>query len=191
MKTVILNGADYNGDKTDQICEMFAEACGSNGCEVEMLTLRDMEIADCMGEFNCWIKTPGKCMTADEGQRIPQLLFQSHTVVMVTPITYGGHSYHLKKALDRIIPFVSPDFTIRDGEVHHKKRYERHPNFIAMGTLPEEDQEQEKAFRNTIRRQAVNMDGPTHLDSVILEGQSTDEVREEIQKLLREVGVVQ
>ena len=191
MKTVILNGADRSGDKADQICEMFAEACGSNGCEVEILTLRDMKIADCMGEFNCWLKTPGRCTTTDEGQKIPQLLYQSHTVVMVTPVTYGGHSYHLKKALDRFIPFISPDFDIRQGEVHHKRRYDRHPNYITMGTLPEEDQEQEKAFRNTIRRQATNMDGPVHLDSVILEKQPMDEIRREIQKLLREVGVGQ
>ncbi len=189
MKFLILNGAEENHKTVNSICNIFFEVCEFNGHEVDLINLRDLEIADCRGEFNCWIKTPGVCMIADEGYKILELISKSHNVIMVTPINYGGYTYHLKKALDRFIPFLSPLFMMRSGEVHHRKRYAQHPNFITVGTMPEADIEKEQIFKKLIRRSSLYLDGPLNLGSVIFDNQPQDSIRKEAARLLKEVGV--
>lgn len=188
MKFLILNGADKNYGKVDLICNVFSNACEANGHDVNLMTLRDMEIADCRGEYNCWLKTPGICMLTDEGRIIPELFAKSHTVIMVTPITYGGHSYHLKKALDRCNPNEMPFAKIHSGEVRYSIRYERPLNYIIVGTMPEENAEKEKTFKKLIERNAISLNASIYLGSVILDNQPSDLIRKEVDRLLRKVG---
>ncbi|MHA2001037.1 MAG: hypothetical protein ACTSVU_02975 [Promethearchaeota archaeon] len=54
-------------------------------------------------------------------------------MIYFTPITFGGYSSTLKKALDRQICILSPYFRKVNGEIHHKKRYNKYPSLIGIG----------------------------------------------------------
>lgn len=189
MRAVVLNGAE-NGDKAlHDVSQVIASELEDMDWEVETFMLRDTEIASCRGCFGCWIRTPGICVIDDAGRDVARAVVRSDLAVYLTPVTFGGYSSELKKAVDRLIPNVSPFFTKIDGEIHHKPRYERYPRLIGVGVLPHRDEESERLFKTLVTRNAVNMHAPAHTAGVILSSQRPEQVREEVKALFAEVEV--
>lgn len=188
MKVLILNGAKKGDIFIDEVGNLILDELRQKNHNVMLVNLRDKVIASCLGCFGCWIKTPGICVIDDEGREIAKNVVQSDLVVTLTPITFGGYSYQLKKALDRLIPIISPFFMKIKGEVHHKPRYTSYPKLISIGTLKQENKEMVDIFSNLTIRNAINLHNEVYLRCVLYENQSVEEVREEILKLLREGG---
>lgn len=187
MKAVILNGSRKGDDALDHVHEIIIDELASSGWRVEPFILRDMEICHCVGCFGCWVQTPGVCLVDDAGRDVAKGVVQSDLTVFLTPITFGGYSSELKKALDRIIGIVSPDFVRIEKEVHHKPRYERYPRLLGVGVLPREDEESEGIFRTLVSRNAINFHAPVHVGGVILGNQGKDAIREKIHRMLAAV----
>lgn len=137
LKILILNGSTKENPLAELVCNTFKRMLNPNNNEVDIVSLTDVKIASCLGCFGCWLKTPGTCMIPDAGRDIAKSVVQSDLVITISPITFGGYSYDLKKALDRLIPIISPFFMKIDGEVHHKPRYDQYPVNISIGLLPE------------------------------------------------------
>ena len=135
MRALVLNGALAGDDGLGPIEEAVASALVASGWTVERVHLRDVFIAYCKGCFDCWVKTPGICATRDGAGAVTRALACSDLVALLSPITFGGYSSELKKALDRSIGIVSPFFMRLDGEVHHKPRYSRYPALLGIGVL--------------------------------------------------------
>lgn len=188
MKVLLLNGAKQNDSTADLVSATFNIELIMNGHETQIINLRDKKIASCLGCFGCWVKTPGECLTDDDGREIAKAVVQSDLVINITPITFGGYSYELKKALDRLIPIISPFFTKIEGEVHHKPRYERYPNYISLGILSEMNEEMAVTFRNLVARNAINMHNQLHLSSIMVRNQDNAGIILEIRELLQKVG---
>jgi hypothetical protein len=123
--------------------------------------LRELDVAPCRGCFACWVKTPGVCIIDDMGREIAKAVVQSDLVVYITPVTFGGYSSVLKKAVDRLIPLILPYFRLIDGEVHHVKRYERYPRLLGLGIAERADTESERVFRTVVERNGINMHAPS------------------------------
>ena len=77
--------------------------------------------APCVGCFNCWFKTPGKCKISDYLQNSG--LWNSEETVLISQNCYGGYSEQVKKILDRSVPGSTPFFTYRSWKIRHVKRY--------------------------------------------------------------------
>lgn len=125
--------------------------------DLRSYVLRELEIAPCMGCFGCWIQTPGECVIADAGREVARSIVRSDLLVYLTPIQFGGYSYELKKAVDRSIPIISPFFRKVKGEVHHKKRYDRYPNVVAVGWGERLADGEDELFETVVERNAINM----------------------------------
>ncbi|MBK8796832.1 MAG: flavodoxin family protein [Anaerolineales bacterium] len=69
------------------------------GWTVETISLRAQKIAYCLGCFECWVKTPGLCRIDDDGRTVTAAMLASDLVIYLTPLTYGGYSSELKKAI--------------------------------------------------------------------------------------------
>jgi len=78
----------------------------------------------CIGCFACWVKTPGQCVIKDPYADMGALLGRSEELVFVSHCTYGGLSPFVQNVMDRSLPNISPDFTVRNQEQHHKLRYD-------------------------------------------------------------------
>ena len=167
MKATILSGALPGDSFVDAAGIALQDALQADGWTVTPWTLRDEKLAYCLGCFECWTKTPGMCRIDDAGRGVPASIIGSDLAIYLTPITFGGYSSELKKAVDRIICLISPFFTRIDGEVHHHARYARYPDLLGVGVLPAPHPDQEQIFHTLIGRNAINLHAPVH-NSVVL-----------------------
>jgi len=189
VKALVLNGVGNNTQHLDRIGETIMRELRSLRWEAENLILRDIEIAPCMGCFGCWVQTPGICLIDDAAREVTRKIMGSDLVAYFTPITFGGYSSDLKKALDRSIGLISPYFTRINGEVHHEKRYNHAPKLLGVGIVHEPDEESERIFKTLIGRNAINMHNPAHAACVLYENQSVAEIQGVVQRALSELGV--
>jgi len=159
VKAVFLKGTPPAG--RDPMCNRASAAVmavtKSQGWDTKAFALAAMDIHPCRGCFSCWLKTPGRCIIQDDQEAILEAFAASDRVIWLTPVTFGGYSPELKKALDRIIPNLLPFFARVRGETHHPLRYPRRRRLLVVGTLRQEDPEGEGAFRRLVGRNALNM----------------------------------
>ncbi len=158
MDAVILN--DSKEDALNNAGKMLELELENKGWNVEIYRLCDEKIATCTGCYGCWLKTPGLCVIKDMGQEIVGKVIKSDLLILLSTLTFGGYSFHLKKVVDRFIPLVLPFFAEIDGEIHHQPRYEKNPKFLAVGYMPHHDKESERIFTELVDRNAINMHSP-------------------------------
>jgi len=189
MKTVIFNGAK-EGDQTINVIEKtIVDQLTKEGWEVELLELRNMHIANCLGCFGCWVKTPGTCVINDDGRETTRKAIQSDLMVWLTPVTFGGYSSELKKALDRIIPLLLPYFQLYHGQIHHKMRYERYPKLLVIG-VQESGVDYEETFLALAERNTLNFRHPAYAASVFRRDKNPETIPAFVEELLNKVEVI-
>jgi multimeric flavodoxin WrbA len=184
MNALILNGAHPGDAELDRVEEAVRRELVATGLRARSLVLHRTPIAYCQGCFECWTKTPGVCKTNDAGREVAAAFIASHLVVFLTPVTFGGYSSELKKALDRIIGLVTPFFVRIDGESHHRARYERYPALLALGVLPEPQADDERIFHTLVQRNAINMHAPWHASRVVYRGDAEPATHAAIRPIL-------
>jgi hypothetical protein len=189
VKALILDGTRVGESSFEDIHQTLTRHLTDAGCSVESMALRDMEIHHCIGCFGCWVQTPGECLIDDPSRHVARAFIANDLVVLFTPVTFGGYSSELKKALDRIICLVSPFFKRIGGEVHHKPRYERHPLLMAVGIQPEPDAESEEIFTALVNRNAINFHSPAHAATVVDCQTPIDTVDHKLLSLIESLGV--
>lgn len=191
MKAVILNGARADDRATDSVNKLVTHELAQHGWQIEPFLLRDAKIAYCHGDFECWVKTPGVCKTPDDSRAIARAVIHSDLVVYLTPITFGGYSSELKRALDKMIGLVAPFFTQVNGEVHHEKRYARYPRLLGVGVMPQPDNESKQIFTTLVHRNAINLHAPAHAACVLASDANAAEMRAELGALFSKMGMRQ
>jgi multimeric flavodoxin WrbA len=175
LDVVVLNGARAKDIKVDEAANVLQANFAS--ANVSTYRLRDLKIADCIGCFGCWVKTPGQCVIDDPAREIAAKLAQTDLLIYVSPIVFGGFSYELKKALDRQIPTLLPFMEKYKGEIHHPLRYDKIHNVAAVGVLPGPNPESEAIFKTLVYRNSLNWQAPKQYTTIIYESddQSTVE----------------
>ena len=188
MKAVIFNGAKENDFAIDKIKTELIAQLTDKGWKVESIELRNKRIAGCLGCFGCWIKTPGMCVIDDYGRESTKKALQSDLLVWLTPITFGGYSSELKKALDRLIPILLPYFESYHGQIHHKMRYDKYPNLLVVGTQTHSSG-YEETFSMLTERNVLNFRPPRHATGVFQEDEIVNGTSTFVEGLLSQVGV--
>lgn len=192
MEILLLNGADEQDEFAEVVCRCFEEISEEMGHEVTPMVLRNMEMADCPGDYECFIKTPGLCTLAeDDGHRLLQQWTKSHLVIAVTPVHYGGFSAHLNRATDRHLSGIVPHLEKRNGEVHFKIRYDRLPSLVFVGLAAEDDEEKEAVFRRLVKENASMFEPPAWAMGIIKETMAREGIADEVARLLQKVGAHQ
>lgn len=188
MKTLILNGERKDESVLSSVHEIIVDTLSLNGWHAETIILREKKIARCTGCFGCWTKTPGACVIDDFGREVARKAAQSDLIIYLTPITFGGYSSELKKAVDRFAcPMLLPFFTKIDGEVHHKARYKPLPCLIGIGVLPCHEEETERIFTKLVEKNAINLHSPASQSAVYYSSQNPEQIRGGVRSLLGNV----
>jgi hypothetical protein len=191
MKAIILDGSQDGDAALEHVRHILLAELLAQRWDSICLPLCDLEIHDCLGCFGCWVQTPGVCVMDDAGRDVARQVIGGDLAVFLTPVTFGGYSSQLKKAVDRLICLISPFFTRINGEVHHKPRYRHYPRLLGVGVLPEADGESERIFAALVGRNALNMHAPVHAAGLIHSRQGRDAIQAEIRALLRGMEVDQ
>lgn len=96
---------------------------------VDVFPLHKMNLHYCSGCWSCWWKTPGQCAKHDEAEPIFRSVINSDFIIFASPLMAGFTSSALKKITDRLIVLLHPYIKLKNGESHHRKRYDHYPNF--------------------------------------------------------------
>lgn len=80
-------------------------------------------INHCIGCFGCWVKTPGQCVISDGFEKTGIEMSRCSELILISQCFYGSVSPFVKMVQDRAISYIHPDFVMRKGEMHHKRRY--------------------------------------------------------------------
>ncbi|MFX1438550.1 MAG: flavodoxin family protein [Promethearchaeota archaeon] len=185
MKALLLDGS-LNND-FDMIRSSIIAELEKSGFKVESIVLRDVKVAACQGDFECWLKTPGECKIDDDGRELAKKMIQNDLIIHFTPITFGGYSSELKKVLDRFIPNILPFFTKRNGETHHKYRYEKNSSIIAVGVLDKSNEEKESIFKELVYRNSLNMGAPVHESIIYIKNLNKNDFINQFSNILKKV----
>jgi multimeric flavodoxin WrbA len=190
MKVLVLDGTREDDQVLEKARQLIKNELEDKGCVVSSVILRSMNIAPCVGCFDCWLKTPGLCSINDEGRYTTREAVDSDIWIFLTPITFGGYSSELKKAVDRLLPVFVPIFTRINGEVHHRLRYDRHPIIIGIGGANKESMDYNSAFNNLVARNAINFRSPSYATGIIYGEESHGDMLENIKAVLSKAGII-
>lgn len=117
------------------------------------------DIRSCIGCFGCWLKTPGKCVIHDGYESTGIDMSKCTELILVSQCYYGSVSPFVKTVQDRAISYIHPDFVIRKGEMHHKRRYKNIISISAHFYGENITGVEKETARNIIEANADNYDG--------------------------------
>ena len=122
----------------------------------ELIDLSALKIANCVGCFGCWTKTPGKCVIRDDAVGVYPRIAASDRVLYVSRVKYGSYDTVMKTMLERAIPVQQAFIRLLDGETHHVQRsvVPKRATIVAYGV---QDEEEKSLFRRLVARNAKNM----------------------------------
>lgn len=186
-KAILLDGSQANDSTGERVYAALAEELQARGWDVNYVLLREQKIGNCAGCFFCWIRTPGICIVNDDNRTIAEAIAGSDLMIYLTPVAFGGYSSTLKYMIDHQIQNISPFFAKVEGEIHHQMRYEKYPDFLAIGWLEEPDAQAEALFGQLVQRNAINFYAQKAVCGVVLERSSDNEVQSAVQGWLDEL----
>ncbi len=152
MRAVILDGFEEENLIGAILKKMFKE----KGKKFSYFKLKDINILPCRSCGACAYKTPGKCVFEDDMANIIRAFAKSDVMIMLTPISFGGYSSQLKKALDKFVAVGVPLYIVKDGHMLHPMRYDS-KLIIGIGTVLKDVKGVENNFRTLVERNGLNM----------------------------------
>ncbi len=158
MRIAILNGdPSPNQNQMNGWLRSYENSLVANGHQVEHFHLSEMNLHHCIGCWTCWWKTPGRCVHNDDGEQVFRTVINADFFVFASPLIAGFTSALLKTITDRFVVLIHPYIEIRLGELHHRKRYDKYPNFgLILSKEADTDEEDLRIVRDMYDRLAIN-----------------------------------
>lgn len=125
-------------------------------CREELAAARD-----CTGCFGCWVRTPGSCVIRDALGDLGALLARTDELWVVSKNAFGGLSPLVKRALDRSIGYLHPDFRVTRGQLHHRMRYPGHELAVSWWLHGPSTQAERACFRRVAAAVSLNFGART------------------------------
>jgi hypothetical protein len=161
MATVVLSAASAERPALQDLSSVLAGELRQLGeTEIRTFELATTLLAYCQGEFDCWVKTPGVCRARDAEAAIVGAVHDADRLIMLDEVTFGGHSYTMKRAQDRLICLLSPFFEKRSALTHHGARYRRMAGLFKLGWISRPDLDTAQTWRELADANAINMLSP-------------------------------
>ncbi|MFA5794708.1 MAG: flavodoxin family protein [Candidatus Brocadiia bacterium] len=116
MKIVIINGSPKGArGNTYFMAEAFSEGVRDAGAEAEIINLAGKNIRNCLGCYDCWIKTPGVCSIKDDMAELLEKMKTADVLGYATPLYVDNVTGLMKNFMDRTIPVLDPHFNKDSG----------------------------------------------------------------------------
>jgi len=111
MKILGLEGSPRENGNTEKLVKAILESAEENGAEAKFYKLTKMNISLCLGCFKC--RETGTCVTDDAMQFLHEEIQASDVIILGSPVYMWQVSGQTKLFMDRLVPFIKPDFTTR------------------------------------------------------------------------------
>ncbi len=181
MTIVILDAMEGKNSISDSLKEKMVQ----RGEEFSYFELRDMKILPCRSCGACAFKSPGKCIFKDDMHEILHKLANSSAIIMLSPVTFGGYSSTLKKAVDKFAQMALPSYKVKNGHMVHPARYGS-KILIGIGVQGAASEDREKSFKRLVENNGLNMQSE-HKAIVLNSSVDTEKIKQDIDNLLEGV----
>jgi multimeric flavodoxin WrbA/putative sterol carrier protein len=117
MKILAICSSPKGGGKsnTELLLNHLAIGMREAGGKVRIVNLREKTVKTCLGCFNCWTKTPGRCIQEDDMTReLLPLIPASDLVVYATPLYNRTMNATMSNFRERQLPLLQPFSEKRD-----------------------------------------------------------------------------
>lgn len=163
---------------------VLKEAIASRGVQVEHFSSNTLDIKPCVACSSCSGKTYGQCIIPDDMQALYPKIVTCQALILISPVFFGGVSYHIKKVMDRMAAVGDPRYHIRDGELV-KGQTGKGMTYFMIGVRNRLSQAESSAFLSLHgeNRHIMNTQGRAFIvDSVDLQ----DSLKQIAQEILHE-----
>ena len=126
MNILVYNGSPKGAkSNTLKLTQAFLKGLNERGeHSIKIIDVSKASINHCLGCFNCWTKTPGKCVLKDDMPAILEDYLNADVIIWSFPLYYFGLPSKLKALMDRQLPLNLPYMAEReDGGSAHPSRY--------------------------------------------------------------------
>lgn len=149
MKTLFDLRKKQDGEIYEAIQNLYEEP-------LNVIRLGEQPITACIGCWNCWLKTPGRCVMKDQMSELYRDYVNSDTAILLMDTAQGFINHQAKAFLDRTIPHYHPYIEMVDGECHHAARYERYPDMVFYYDAKELTKNEEQIIEDYLYRTAYH-----------------------------------
>lgn len=149
MKVLIDLRQKQDGEIYEAIQNLYDEP-------LKVINLGEQPITACIGCWNCWLKTPGRCVMKDPMSELYTDYVNSDTVILLMDTAQGFINHKAKAFLDRTIPHHHPYIEMVDGECHHAARYESYPDLVFHYNTGELTKTEEQIIEDYLYRTAYH-----------------------------------
>lgn len=134
MRATVFNGSPLMHEgNTSLILEPFIEGLREEGVAVEVFYTQRLKVNPCLGDRNCWTRTPGECVQEDDMRMLLPKIQQADIVVMAVPVYVDGMPGPMKNIVDHLVLIVESFFEIRENHCRHPpRRGNKHSKFVLI-----------------------------------------------------------
>ena len=111
-KVIIITTSMRNNSNSDILAKSFMAGVKDSGNSVELITLKNKQIAFCKGCLACG-KTK-RCVIKDDAIEIADKMCEADVIVWATPIYYYSVSGQMKTMIDRANSLYSRDYKFKE-----------------------------------------------------------------------------
>lgn len=149
---------------------------------VELVSVSGLDIKPCYGCDGCTYKTYGKCVVRDDMDSIVPKLMYGDTIIFTSPLVWGGFSYSVKKAIDKMALIGDRFYYVKNKELV-KGTISNMKKIIGIGVGDKVSDQEQRTFENLIKEIGIILD-IKYMGKVI----HTAFTGEDVEKLAMEVS---
>lgn len=109
QKIVAINGSPREQGSTAALVDEVIKGIGERGGQVKSYNLNQMNIKGCQSCYAC--RAQGRCVLRDDMQELYYEIANASGIVFATPVYMWQMTGQLKLAVDRLYPFLKPDYS--------------------------------------------------------------------------------
>jgi multimeric flavodoxin WrbA len=117
--------------------------------DARLFCLENMRIEPCYACRGCEQKTCGRCVVRDDADEILPCVVRSETIMVLTPVVFGGYSFPIKRLVDKFSLIVDRHYCVRNGELTKGKP--KKVGYYVIGVHEGIDDEDTQIFRQLVR----------------------------------------
>jgi multimeric flavodoxin WrbA len=111
VKVLGLEGSPRKNGNTEKLVKAILDGATEKGADTKFYKLVNMNISLCQGCFSC--RETGTCVTEDDMLLLLGEIQSSDVIIVGSPVYMWQVSGQTKLFMDRLVPFIKPDFTSR------------------------------------------------------------------------------
>ena len=108
-KIIALIGSPRKKGSTVALVDEILKGARAEGAETKSYNINEMNIKGCQSCYSC--KAEGHCVLQDDMQELYYEITNADAIVFATPVYMWQMSGQLKLVIDRLYPFLKPDYS--------------------------------------------------------------------------------